>query len=40
VEGSHFEVENDYAVLVYHQAPGDRYARLAGRRALTSRNIY
>ena len=27
-EGSYYETENDYMVLVYYRGPGDRYDRL------------
>lgn len=29
-EGSHYETENDYLILVYYRNPGDRYDRLIG----------
>lgn len=30
IEGDHFEMPNDYTVLVYYHAPGSRYDRLVG----------
>ena len=30
IEGSHFETENEYLILFYYRAPGDRYDRLIG----------
>lgn len=30
VEGDHYETRNEYAIKVFQQAPGDRYARLIG----------
>jgi hypothetical protein len=29
-EGSHYETENDYIVLLYYRNPHDRYDRLIG----------
>jgi hypothetical protein len=29
-EGSHYETENDYVVLVYYRNPRDRYDRVIG----------
>jgi hypothetical protein len=30
IEGSHYETKNEYLILFYHRAPGDRYDRLIG----------
>ena len=35
-EGSHFETENDYSVLVYYQPAGAKYQSLAGYKELNS----
>jgi hypothetical protein len=29
-EGSHYETENDYMILIYYRNPQDRYDRLMG----------
>lgn len=40
IEGSHYETENDYTIMVYQQLPGSRYQRLIGFKKLSSKNIY
>ncbi len=37
-EGSHFETENDYFVLVYYRNPQDRYDRVIGTAAANTNN--
>lgn len=36
VEGNHYETVNEYLVLVYYRAPGDRHDRLLGASVLFS----
>ena len=40
IEGSHFETENEYSIMVYQQLPGSRYQKLIGYKKLSSKNIY
>lgn len=40
VEGSHWETENTYQILVYHREVGQRYDRLVGYTELTSEDLY
>lgn len=40
IEGSHFETENDYAILVYNREMGQRYDRLIGLTQVNSTDIY
>lgn len=40
VEGSHWETENDYQILVYNREVGDRYDRLIGFGIITSDDLY
>lgn len=40
IEGSHWETENDYQILVYHRELGQRYDRLVGFTQLTSEDLY
>jgi len=37
-EGSHYETENDYIVLVYYRNPRERYDRLLGSRTVNTLN--
>lgn len=37
-EGSHYETENDYTVLVYYRNPGERYDRLIGTQTINTLN--
>ena len=37
-EGSHYETENDYLILVYYKSPRDRYDRLIGTQLTNSTN--
>jgi len=37
VEGSHFETENKYTILVYYRPVGGRYDQLVGFKKLTTR---
>ena len=37
-EGSHYETENDYLILVYYRNPTDRYDRLIGTRIANTLN--
>jgi hypothetical protein len=39
IEGSHFETENDYAILVYNREMGQRYDRLIGLSQVNSTDI-
>jgi len=36
IEGSHFETENEYLILFYHRAMGDRFDRLLGHQVIRS----
>ena len=36
IEGSHFETENDYTVLVYHRSPDERYDKLVGLKIINN----
>ncbi len=36
-EGSFFETENDYFIMVYHRLPGSRFDRLVGTQQINSR---
>ncbi len=36
VEGDHYETGNEYLILLYHSAPGARYDRLIGSKAIYS----
>jgi len=36
IEGSHWETENDYTILVYYRDPGERYDRLVGLNTINS----
>ena len=36
LEGSHFETENDYQLLVYYKPPGARWEELIGYQVLNS----
>lgn len=38
IEGTHFETENDYQILVYYQPLSGRYEQLVGFRTINSRN--
>jgi hypothetical protein len=38
LEGSHYETENDYQVLVYYRPPGARWEELIGYKVLNSAN--
>jgi hypothetical protein len=38
LEGSHFETENDYELLVYYRPPGARWDELVGYRLLNTAN--
>lgn len=40
IEGSHWETENTYQILVYHRQVGIRYDRLVGFNELTSEDLY
>ncbi|AEV34350.1 hypothetical protein Oweho_3400 [Owenweeksia hongkongensis DSM 17368] len=40
VEGTHWETENTYQILVYHREVGQRYDRLVGFAELTSEDLY
>ena len=39
IEGSHWETENDYTILVYHRDPGERYDRLVGVSTINSLKV-
>jgi hypothetical protein len=39
-EGSHFETENDYTILVYHKEPATNYFRIVGFRYINSRSSF
>lgn len=36
IEGSHYETENDYYILVYYQSYSDRYQQLIGYKKINS----
>jgi hypothetical protein len=38
IEGSYFEAENDYTILVYHREPTTNFFKLVGLRQINSRN--
>ncbi len=40
IEGSHYETENEYAIMVFQLLPGSRYQKLIGYKKLSSKNIY
>ena len=40
VDGSHWETENSYQILVYNRQVGERYDRLIGFSELTSEDLY
>ncbi len=40
IEGSHWETENDYQLLVYNREVGIRYDRLVGYGTLSSQDLY
>ncbi len=40
VEGSHWETENDYQILIYNREVGSRYDRLIGIGELSSEDLY
>lgn len=40
IEGSHWETENTYQILVYHREVGQRYDRLVGFAELSSADLY
>lgn len=40
IEGSHWETENTYQILVYHREIGQRYDRLVGFGELSSADLY
>lgn len=40
IEGSHWETENDYQILVYNREVGMRYDRLVGYGQLSSEDLY
>ena len=40
IEGSHWETENTYQILVYHREVGARYDRLVGFTELSSEDLY
>ena len=37
-EGSHYETENDYLIIVYYRNPGERYDRIIGYQSIKSRH--
>jgi hypothetical protein len=37
-EGSHYETENDYTVLIYHRNPRERYDRVIGVQTINTLN--
>jgi hypothetical protein len=37
-EGSHYETENDYSVIIYYRNPYDRYDRVIGTRTANTLN--
>ncbi len=39
IEGSHWETENDYTILVYYRDPGERYDRLVGVNTVNSLKV-
>jgi hypothetical protein len=39
-EGSHFQAENEYDVLVYYRTPGMNYDRVVGYTSINSRDYY
>jgi hypothetical protein len=39
-EGSHYETENDYFVLVYYRNPFERYDRVIGTAAANTNNRF
>src|SRR5690606_334253 len=40
IEGSHWETENTYQLLIYNRDVGSRYDRLVGFSELTSEDLY
>lgn len=40
IEGTHWETENSYQILVYHREVGQRYDRLVGFSQLSSEDLY
>ncbi len=40
IEGSHYETENQYSILVYHREIGQRYDRLVGVSTVSSSEYY
>ncbi len=39
IEGSHYETENEYLILIYYREAGERYDRLVGTTTVSSRKI-
>ena len=37
-EGSHYETENDYTVLIYYRNPRERYDRIIGVQTINTLN--
>jgi hypothetical protein len=37
-EGSHYETENDYTIIIYYRNPRERYDRIIGYQSIKSRN--
>ena len=37
-EGSHYETENDYTVLIYYRNPRERYDRIVGVKTINTLN--
>ncbi|HHU35332.1 MAG TPA: DUF5103 domain-containing protein, partial [Bacteroidetes bacterium] len=37
-EGSHYETENDYLIIVYYRNPRERYDRIIGYQSIKSRH--
>jgi hypothetical protein len=40
IEGSHFETENDYTILVYHKEPSLHYYKVVGFKLINSRGTF
>ncbi|MBL0054000.1 MAG: DUF5103 domain-containing protein [Bacteroidetes bacterium] len=40
IEGNHWETENEYTILVYHQPTNKRYSSLIGVQKISSSRIY
>ncbi len=40
IEGTHYQTENDYSVLVYHREMGQRYDRLVGLSSVNAADFY